>query len=607
MGSPIKVYYDDKLLSPGPTVSINKEFIYANDTVIGYNYVFNLQGYASSVSTKNGNTDSNLKNTVQSLEDIQTVLNKNGKIFRLHCPDSGLNILRAFGGHLRSFEVQETDNKWVQYAKYSAQIEFTRVLFAENIGATIGIDQDTAHSEYSSYLVKLKTFSDTWTFSTSEESLYKYYTGLDDITSTYITEDYSQIQVEYTVSATGKHYYFEDVQTKQAWEVAKDFVQLKLYDQILLFRNSSPLGYYNFPTTTYNSNEVGNLPPLNQSHSYFTGVKTHPILSSLLGASYRIFNEVINCSSSESDGTFSATYSCILQYVSATDANLIEGAIHSFDVSYEKTRAFESNTMSINVNGTITGLLRTNILVDIIDGQVLILPKNGPFLVLRQDRGNKYFNALQSFNNQIADITHSDLKDSFKSRLDINYKTLFPETNEPTECVPELKLKLGVPKSFNVTHNYSEGSVSYTAEYDNERACSVERGFETLTVTEEDPVPIIAEFVVPGRENGPVMQSLNSFTHKKVSFEFSGTTKKGCTTGTPWSPGFTGVICDTDQYVSVPQKVNNLIQSTEAACVCDQTPLIPTSKTINYNPVDGSYSLSRSYIVCPYNPDAPGC
>jgi hypothetical protein len=602
MSSPIKVFYDGQWISPGPTVSINKEFIYNNDTVIGYNYVFNLNGYASSFNKKNGNTSSNLKNVIQSLDDIHSILHRNGKIFRLYCPDTGEDLVTAYGGHLRSFDVQESDNKWTQYARYSAQIEFTRVIFDGN---NIEIADDTGHTAYSNYLLKLKSFSDNWNFNTSEDSLYKYYRGINDITGVSITEDYSQIEVEYTINATGKHYYLNDTTTQQAWEVAKEFVQKKLYDQLSMFKTSSPLGYFNFSSSLYNSNEIGNIPQLNQSHSYVTNIVAHPILSSSMAASYKIFNEKINCSSSQSDGSFSATYSCILQYVSGGDNNNIEAATHSFDVSYEKTRSFESNLTSISVNGTVTGLLMTQIeLAAVDDGGTfyLPLPNSGPFLATSLDTTTKYLNALTSFNNQIVNVDYSDLTDAFKSRLDINYQTLFPDTTGSTTCVQNLKLELGVPKSFSVSHNYGEGSITYTAEYDNERACAVERGFESFTVTEEDPVPIIAEFVVPGRENGPIIQYLGTYTHKKVSLEFSGTTKKGCQVGTPWAPNFSGTgICETSGYVNIPAKVNNLIVYTEEAARCSKQKMITTSHSINYNPVDGSYSLSKNYIICPKN------
>lgn len=605
MPSPVQIFYDERQIVPAPTMSISKEFIYSNDNIIGYTYVFNLQGYASSINTKLNTTISTLQNTVKSLDDIQSTLHRNGKYFRATCPSTGTDIIRAYGGQLRSFDVQETDNKWTQYAKYSAQIEFSRVLFSNGANIDIASDSTTGtNNTTTNDLLKLKSYSDNWNFTVSEEDMYKYYTSEN------MMEDYTQIQVEYTVNATGKHYYYDESNTTvPAWVAAKNFVQKKMYDQLSLFYNSSPLGYFAFPNTSYNSNETNGLPALNNTHSYDNvGVSAFPILGQSLRDWYAIFNEKINCSTSETEGTFSATYSCTLRFVNSANNGgeyTMDYATHSFDVSYDKTRSFEDVTTNITVNGTVTGMLRTNILQVADDGQVFQLPSNGVFLATAIDIGNKYYNALNSFNLQIANGDHSDLQEDFKRRLYINYQTLFPESSD-TPCYNPLDQKLAEAKSFTVSHNYNEGSLTYTAEYDNERSCAAERGFQTLTITEDDPVPLIAEFVIPGRENGPIIQSLNSYSHKKVTLEFTGTTRKGCDTGTPWAPGFSGSnLCDTSSYVHLPEKVQLMIDQTENFAECNKQAMLPTSHNISYNPVNGDYTLTKSYTVCPYNPGAP--
>lgn len=602
MPSPVQVYYDERRIVPAPTITINKEFIYSNDAIIGYTYVFNLQGYASSINTKLNTTNSTLQNTIKSLEDIQTTLHRNGKYFRVTCPDSGTDLIRAYGGQLRSFDVQETENKWVQYAQYSAQIEFSQVLF-NGTNVEIASDSTTGTNNNTTFdLLKLKSYNDNWNFTISEEDMYRFYTSEN------MMEDYTQIQVEYTVNATGKHFYLDQTnQTIPAWVAAKNFVQEKMYDQLSLFYNSSPLGYFTFPNTNYDSNESSG-PLLNNAHSYNAGVSAFPILGQGLPSWYRIFNEKISCSTSETEGSFSATYSCTLRFTNYADNGgeyTMDYATHTFDVSYEKNRSFDASTTNITVNGTVTGMLRTNILATAVDGQVFRLPSNGVFLASAIDIGNKYYNALVSFNNQLANADHSDLKDDFKTRLYINYATLFPETTS-NPCGGNLAERLAEPKSFTVTHNYNEGSITYNAEYDNERSCAAERGFQTLTITEEDPVPIIAEFIIPGRENGPVIQNLNTYSHKKVTLEFSGTTRKGCDTGTPWAPGFSGSnLCDTASYVHIPDKVELMLTQTENAASCSLHTMLATSHNINYNPVNGDYSVSKSYTICPYNPDAP--
>jgi hypothetical protein len=605
MSSPIQVKYDDVIIDPGPMVTVNKEFIYANDSIIGYTYTINLKGYASSINKKFETTNSNLVNTIQSLDDIQNTLHRNGKTLKLYCPDSGTNQLVAHGGILRSFDVEETDNRWTQYARYSAQIEFNSVFFKDQ-GIAIAFDSQTGSSSTYSLYQGIKSYNDNWSFNTSPETINKSY-----LVRNY-KEDYTQIEVEYTISATGKHFFDTNGNetTRPAYINAKEFVQKKLREQIQTFYDSSPLGYISFSGNSYDSTQSNNLPRLTQSHSVYPIISSHyPILGENIRDNYRIFNETINCSSSESDGSFSATYSCIIRYFPFLNDGIITDktmmhANHSFDLAFNKVRNFDSNNMTITVNGTITGMLQTNIIAAGLDGNPMLLPPNGPLIFMSPDQMTKYYNALYCFNNYIADATHTDLKDEIKTRFDINHLTLFPGTSQFSPCGGEdLQLKLGEPKTFNVTHNYKDGTINYSAEYDTDRNCAIERGFETLTITEEDPVPIIAEFIVPGRSGGPIIQSLNSYTSKKVSLEFSGTSRKGCDTGTPWAPNFSGTtVCNTDYYVHIPEKVLSLIENTEEyAAILSKTCLLPTSYNTNYNPVDGTYSLNKSYIVCPYN------
>ena len=129
----------------------------------------------------------------------------------------------------------------------------------------------------------------------------------------------------------------------------------------------------------------------------------------------------------------------------------------------------------------------------------------------------------------------------------------------------------------------------------------MERGFETFTVTESDPVPVYAEFMVPGRSGGPIIQDLNTNKVKHITFDFQGTTRKGCVAGTPFSVDYSGAfsgvfsdVCGTQDYVNIPQNVLCMINDTETL----HPQLIPESYSISYNPIDGSYKLTKSYIVC---------
>jgi len=596
MSTNITVEFDGFLLTPAPMVTVTKEFTYVNDAIIGFTYVINLKGYA--VSNSYNNTDNNVINTINAIDNIHAILHKNGKNLILRCSASGEILMKATGSQFKSFNVSETDNKWVQYAEYSASIEFNKINYTDQI--TSEIAADSVGGDLYPYLLKLKSYKDSWDFKSSDEEAYSYYL-VEGIAS----EDYTRFNIEYTITATGKHYYDDNGNLKPAWEVAKEFVQKKIYSQIATFRSASPMSYHFFPITNYNSNETNGVPYLNNALTGEpTGMVFYPLLSSSVIAQFAIFNEKIQCSVSESDGTFTATYSCVCK----KRTNWMPYSIHTFTVSYDKVRDFKEINNTISVNGTVQGLLPTNILAaGAVDGATFILPYNGSFLASTLDAGTKYYNAANDMFTYLINPSKTDLHDNFKIALNINYISLF--TVNTLICVDPRNLV--DPRSFSVVYNYENGSLDYSVEYDTNRACSATRGFETMTITEEDSVPIVAEFVVPGRSSGPIIQYLGTNSNKKITIEFKGVTKKACVTGTPFSLNSAlntiGLgVCDTDIYVNMPNQILNSFTQTEAAAKNLGREMIITNHKKDYSPITGDYTLSKSYIICPNEPpDAP--
>ena len=621
MSSTLEVIYDGRTIVPSPIISIDKEFIYANYAIIGYTYIINLNGFASSFNKQLNNTTSNLVNTVLSLKDIQDTLHRNGKKLLVKCGDTIL--IEGNGGQLRSFNTDDTENKWFNYAKFSAAIEFSDVYFGSNFNTDISNDSITGGGAggLTPELLRIKSYNDNWNFAIAEEDMYAYYSRItaDNIRS---TEDYTKINVQYTINAVGKHHYDSSGNLIPAWERAKNFVQEKLWNQISIFRTNGPLGAAIFNNTNYNSTDIPNdlSNTLNNSHSSSASVASTPlilpILHNSIGAQYKIYNEIITCSASESDGGFTATYKCILKRYS-NPSIFPQDSIHSFTVSYDQTRDFNSSNRVISVNGTLQGLIPTNILAPstygggVVEstGQVFSLPSNGIFIdTFNSSEVSKYTYALRDFITYIGKrssynvFSADDLSDAFKRVLSINYANLFPNTepNALQNCVDgsaRLSSILALPQSFNVSHNYGDGSISYTAEYSTERSCAMERGFETFSVTENDATPSYAEFTIPGRAAGPLIQDLNTHSSKTITFDFDGTTKKGCVAGTPFSIDYSGAfldVCSTDDYVNIPQPVLCMIFDTEAR----HPELIPKNYSVSYSPIDGSYKLSKTYIVC---------
>lgn len=659
-------FYNGQRIIPAPTFSIEKNFTYINDAIVGYTYVINIKGYASSIDPiSNPNSSiSNLDNTIRSLDRVHNVFHKNGGMLSIQC--NGATIMEGIGGQLRSYEVSDTENRWLNYAEYNCSIEFSNVLFYDTIGTLnyeINADSSTGYPlagsiDLSDYIVRIKDYKDSWSFSTSDEEAHAYYaisnSGTDGNSVTF-AEDYTSINVEYKIDATGKHFFEPNGTLIPAWDRAKQFVQEKMYHQIAIFRRDVGAVIFDNNNTVINNNNNRTAFPLADSsrnnnvipydstsiplvpedllanshtnHTYSAqGPVNPPLFGFFITQNYGIFNEKIICETSESDGSFSATYSCILKR-SNPAVGFMRNATHKYDISYEETNDFTSSVRTININGTVQGLLPTNILVGagLNDGGrfYLSLPSTGPFIVSSLDPVSKYYYAWYHFvtdivknpvaNPKIANNhAFTDINDTIKQALAINYQTLFPYTSSNVPCLEDkngqggnlqLFQLLAEPRTFSISHDYNAGTVSYSASYDTERSCSKDRGFEELTVTEEDSVPIIAEFVVPGREVGPIIQNLNTYTNKKVTFAFNGVTRKGCVDGNPWQYQWNATSGDIFAFVNnhmpYPSAVKKIIETTEKSAEDKDRKLIKTADSFNYNPVDGSYSINVTYLVCP--------
>jgi hypothetical protein len=602
----LSLYYDNQRIEPAPIITVEKEPIYANDSVIGWTYVVNLTGYASSVIYGGNIFSPGISTTLNHLSFIKNLLSRNGSDLYVTCHDTGGRYLEARGGHLKSFNTEPNDNQWINYIKYTASIEFSDLSFGSFGLSSVSIANDTlttTNGIFAVELAKLKSYDDNWSFEIPENEAYLYYariTPLGEVNR----EDYSQINVSYTINATGKHFYVNGL-TSTAWENAKNFAQLKLFHQINMFRQGGLLNQQPFINSSYNSNDIQNS-SLNDAHtSVFFSPAFPPILDISIVNNYKVYDEFISCSTSESEGTFSATYNCILKRFDMSIAAPLN-SIHNFTINYNETNDFTTSNRTITVNGSLQGLLPTNILQGFDnDGQTFVLPPNGVFFGIdRTNINTKYAFAWEDFRNFIANPTLDDLRPNFKSVLGINYASLFPDTNINSPCVNgynALYQILALPKEFSINHNYTTGSIEYTATYDTDKSCAAERGFESVTITEEDSVPMYSETTVIGRSKGPILQNLNTNRAKTISISFNGVTRKACDQGNPFASGsaLQTQVCDTDAYVFISPSVKLIFDQTELASRLLGSPLIEKSHDVNYDLAKGSYSVSKSYLVCP--------
>jgi len=74
------------------------------------------------------------------------------------------------------------------------------------------------------------------------------------------------------------------------------------------------------------------------------------------------------------------------------------------------------------------------------------------------------------------------------------------------------------PQSTSESHNPLAAVVTYQYEFTSKAPpCTPGALSEVVTITEDDAVPVIAQFVIPGKKDGPVIQDINTTTAKKRS------------------------------------------------------------------------------------------
>jgi hypothetical protein len=608
----LKVYYckqdenplNEHRIVPAPQLSISPELYYANDNVIGYTYNLSINGYA--MARESGPTDYGLAPTVDSIAKIRDIFNVNGGNLYLKDEDNN-DIFIAKGATIKKIDFSASDNKWVNYAPFSIEIEFNEVDFkgCDNnpiigcSGSMFHTDQDPNTPIVSDHFAdlkkyKIKAFNDQWTVNIDDQSYQNNYL----------------IKVTYNLSATGKNYYVNN-KLVPAWQQARLFVQDKLYKQVKSLISGilpinpsgndgcSPLkdisGLYNpdmiapknsgifeqFPSFSdvvlSNSGdwycfedvfsgvcECRENPPPGTVYKFDTKSNCETVCCAPL---FNIYNETITCDTSEANGTFSITYNATLK---RDNPSLPNSAIHTY--SKTLTTNTEQNLEStINVKGSIQGLVRGGFVNTY--NTHFILPQSGTLLTSLNSNETKYSNALSYYQTNIG--SSSDLYDHMKQAMSITKGQLLINTDSPDDYIAK-------PSSFTIEHNYSDGTISYTANYDRATAIANQYGFTNISISRQDPIEVIQEFVVPGRAAGPIIQKLGMKTARTVSINIEGadSRNRGCYINNP---------CTNLPYTSIDENINNLLQESNS--------WVKTKEDYNVNRLDGSFTIALEFTI----------
>jgi hypothetical protein len=574
----VKVYYgpldEEHRLVPAPNISINHELIYANDIVIGYTPVLTLNGYATSLDLRYPVDDKvyGFTDTLENIQKLRNIINGNGKTLTVVDRDDEDNfVLQAIGGTIRSFSVNESENIWNNYAPYTAEIEFNEMWFGSCYSGAMakpcgdiyeGLVDTPELVDMKKY--RIKSFNDSFSIDLqpdqANENQGQLPCGGDDTTNT----NNPNFNITYKISAVGKHYFDSDGYLMSAWEQAKRFVQYKINEQM---KNRLRNGEF--------MERTGDTEPQTLGQLYSVAASGLGLISGIdFELEFDIFNETIQCEASEAEGSFSATYTA--------EAKRAEGDSNDVSHSFSKTISVSDDgsqkNVTITLDGTIQGLIKTGLTES---GTPIELLDNGSmFLFGGSGEQSAYQRALAAF-NEIGGA--EGLTCDFVACVGITPKALGLDDLEYGEC---MELNCASPQTYSVTHNYTEGSINYTATFTTESTCDDSTsGYTNITISVEDSVDVIAEFIVPGRAAGPIIQKIGAKTPRKTTVNIEGATAElsvCCQTEVGSPSGTFG--CD----IALPSGV--------PPAEIDGLKLIENS--ITTNPIDGSFSVSRTYICC---------
>lgn len=307
----VLVFYDNKLITPSPTLSYSTDFGYVGDLATGYQYSITLKGkcIAPSVSKYSNHQVSvddpkqlNSETATIAKDMLEKMFSHNNKTLKI--TSNGWAIFAATGVKVKKIDFPGNIKSWGAYIEYSITLECEHLFVGPEVQpnlAAIELGQENliiSRNLQSSLAQpienhKIATFSENFSMDTSEiinrNTIYN-----DDIELVNILGG-DHIKITYTCSAEGKYDTVLSSQTQPAFQHAKKFVHLKLLEQMGgLFAAFMNMDAVQFRENLHSENGPG----------AFLEFQTNQ---------YKIFNESFSFEVSESNGTFSVTYNAILK------------------------------------------------------------------------------------------------------------------------------------------------------------------------------------------------------------------------------------------------------------------------------------------------------
>lgn len=604
----MRVYYgpitdptsvDEFALSPAPLFTINTDPIYVGENIIGSIERITLTGYLTSINQAKEEAGTNgLPYIMNRISELKSLFGHNG--YTLLVKQGGQDLIKAVGSKVVSFNIERTENNWVNYATYTVELEFGSISYLGCGGEELtcedfvfGLDANAPYNDglidVSNY--RIRTFSDSWSFELGEEI----YQNIGDTTTPYSLSN-QYFTLTYTLDAEGYHYYNGNGHLIPAWEQAKNFCQHRLYQQL----NEGLIGAGVKPGILVLTTEDrdGTCSPDDEA-TINNLYKVNPTKFSLLGdlerdTEYKPFNETIDTTASESNGTFSLSYTVLIKRITPNtvwDKN--SKVLHTITRSKNVANDNKEETTSISIDGNIQGLVEGGL---ILNPQVVQLQQQGQLLIVPDNDGTGKYQAAKEALDEIytVDPTNSknvDFERNFKERiLEATYEALGVDEESGFTGLPS------GPKiqTMNISHDFSGGSISYQASFDSKDVAYEQIYFTEFTVTQQDPVEVIAEIVVPGKADGTVVQRMNTTTPRTISIAMNGFMPPDYSGNFDY---YSNKVCSSGNFIPhMNEMFPDRILANDANNINDDTQVaFLTADSESLNPLDGSFTATRTY------------
>lgn len=597
--------HPDYRLSPSPFININSSIDYSSDNIINYRYSVNMEGTV----VTSGNAPINIALTATNIHEHRKKLTTYGSYLFVYDNTNKTILLEGQNGLLKSLAYNESNNNWTKSVPYNATIEFQELIFdGEDTDKCVG--GDIRNDSRSTNLIdrskhKIKSFNDQWNISTEVDNLYSDIRYLDTsepgFTPSFLGADNLTYNIAYSIDAEGMNYSKWDGTNNlivPAWEQAKSFCQDRLFTEVKKLVNN--ICYINASTACTATQSLSGLysPNDNGDGLFFTPDGTTPL--------FKIYNESVNCETSEGEGTFSAQYTATLK-IERQSANGFsnEAARHTFTKSIQTERNGPisnplQNQVVVNIEGEIQGLVLGGLLFEA--NSDYELPQNGYLIVQRTSENEKYNNAL-AFAQKFFDNTNiAKAKDIHQ-----NYKTQYEFGLRPEDFMQNhdglTDIEFAKPEDFSITQNYAEGLISYSAKYSSGKTGGRHK-YANTSIEIQRGAPVIATFQLPNggyvTESNPsgigvVIQDMGTKTRDIMNITIEGNDPD-------LKLGYIDIE-DPNSYLKVYEFLagcnSNFVLPTD---ITYPSGSILTERTKTTNILTGSYSIKLAYILC-----TPGC